>query len=215
MRQQGLQDQFDAWAQTYDQEVSAARTGFPFEGYARALATIVAEADAAAGMRVLDLGLGTGNLARPLLEAGCAVLGVDFAPAMLARAAAKLPGLALQQADLTTAKWPAALAQRFDRVVSNYVFHEFPWPEKARLLERLAAEHLTRDGRIVIGDIIFPSAAARAWVREAYAADWEEEHYWLADETQAALAGLGWQVTVIPVSFCAGVLRLTPRGQGK
>jgi SAM-dependent methyltransferase len=46
---------------------------------------------AAPGNRVLELGVGTGRVALPLVERGLAVTGIDSSPAMLARLAAK-PG---------------------------------------------------------------------------------------------------------------------------
>jgi SAM-dependent methyltransferase len=46
---------------------------------------------AAPGNRVLELGIGTGRVALPLVERGLAVTGIDASPAMLARLAAK-PG---------------------------------------------------------------------------------------------------------------------------
>src|SRR5688572_1560168 len=46
------------------------------------------------GGPILDLGCGTGRLMVPLLRAGHVVVGVDRAPAMLARATARLARLA-------------------------------------------------------------------------------------------------------------------------
>jgi len=40
----------------------------------------------AAGVRVLDIGCGTGRMAIPLAEEGAEVMGIDFAPAMIERA---------------------------------------------------------------------------------------------------------------------------------
>ena len=50
--------------------------------------------------RVLELGVGTGRCAGRLAARGVAVVGVDRSSAMLARAAANWPGLALVRADL-------------------------------------------------------------------------------------------------------------------
>ena len=210
MEQDDLQAQFDAWAQTYDQEVQSATGGFPFAGYAQALDTLFAEAKARPGMRVLDLGVGTGNLARPFVAASCEVVGVDFSTEMLARTRAKLPEMVLAQVDLTAAEWPPEMNGRFERIVSNYVFHEFPWDVKLDILERLAADHLAEDGRILLGDVMFPTAADLTWARVEHAEQWDEEHFWLADEAQATLQQRGWIVEYRPTSFCAGVLLLRP-----
>ena len=81
---------FDEWAATYDVSV-ASDSGFPFDGYSRVLRTVVEIARPFAGQKVLDLGVGTGNLAVPFALAGCDVWGLDFSSEMLARAAIKLP----------------------------------------------------------------------------------------------------------------------------
>src|SRR5207244_437849 len=47
-----------------------------------------------------DLGCGTGNYELALSDRGVAAVGVDFAPGMLTRAAAKAPGASFVRADL-------------------------------------------------------------------------------------------------------------------
>ncbi len=210
--QQGLIDGFDQWAQTYDQDVLAPADSFPFAGYAQALETVWEQAGASPGMSVLDLGVGTGNLSQLFAGAGCQVTGVDFSAEMLAKTSAKLPQLDLLQADLTLDEWPAALNRRFNRIVSNYVFHEFPLEMKLRILTRLARNNLAANGRMVIGDIIFPTAADLDRSRRDLADAWEEEYYWATDETRELLEPAGWKLTYLPTSFCAGVYALTPPG---
>jgi putative AdoMet-dependent methyltransferase len=190
--------------------VATSADRFPFAGYAQVLLTIWEQARVTPGMTVLDLGVGTGNLARLFLESGCQVIGVDFSPEMLARAKAKLPHLELLQADLTLDEWPLALNRRFDRIVSNYVFHEFRFETKMRILSRLARNHLVGPGPIVIGDISFPTASDLQRTREELADKWEEEFYWLTDETRKALEPAGWRLEAIQISFCAAANILQP-----
>ena len=75
-------DLFDRWSETYDRSVLD-ESGV-HDGYDDVLETVVRAAGARPGMRVLDLGIGTGNLAWRFVALGCAVWGVDFSPAMLA-----------------------------------------------------------------------------------------------------------------------------------
>jgi SAM-dependent methyltransferase len=78
------------------------------------------------GGPILDLGCGTGRLMLPLLRAGHVVVGVDRAPAMLARAAARLDRLAprvrrralLVRGDLR--RLPIAPRRHFQFVVSAF-----------------------------------------------------------------------------------------------
>ncbi|MBN1580082.1 MAG: class I SAM-dependent methyltransferase [Anaerolineae bacterium] len=193
---------FDDWAENYDRSVESA--GGVFEGYAQVLDLIVRSANARSGMCVLDLGTGTGNLAQHFIRLGCEVWGTDFSPAMLAKARPKIPQATLVEMDLLQDAWPGELdGQRFDRIVSAYVFHHFDLRTKVRLLERLADHTLADRGRIVIGDIAFPSEQA---LKQAGADHWDEdEHYWAADETISACREIGLAVTYTQVSSCGGV----------
>jgi putative AdoMet-dependent methyltransferase len=203
--QEELRADFDEWAETYDRDVRTTVDKFPFAGYDRALSKVWQKAQAGPGMSILDLGVGTGNLARFFVESGCQVVGVDFSTEMLAKTREKLPQLELFQADLTLEKWPLALDRRFDCIVSNYTFHEFSLERKLRILTRLAADHLEPNGHIIIGDIMFPNQAALNKTKEDCDEVWEDEFYWLADETRSLFEPLGWEIASYPVSFCAGV----------
>ena len=201
---------FDAWAEGYDRSVQGAE-GFPFIGYGRVLGEVVARAGVRPGMMVLDLGTGTGNLALLLSRAGAEVWGVDFSPRMLAKARAKVPGARFVLGDVT-GPWPDGLPEGFHRIVSGYLLHEFDLEAKVGLLTRWARERLLPGGRIVIGDIAFPTAAARRAAQERWEELWdEEEHYWAADEAEAALEEAGFSVTYRQVSPCGGVFTLVPR----
>jgi len=203
--QEELRADFDEWAQTYDQDVGKPADGFPFAGYDRALEMVWQKAEAGPGSSVLDLGVGTGNLARLFVEAGCQVLGVDFSAEMLAKTRGKFPQLELVQADLTLEDWPQALNRRFDCIVSNYTFHEFALETKLSILTQLAADHLGPDGRIVVGDIMFPTLAVLNKAKTDFADVWEDEFYWLTDKTRSIIEPRGWEMAYYPVSFCAGV----------
>jgi len=63
-------------------DYAAHRAGFPGDFFARVRALGVG----VAGQRVLDLGTGTGTVARGFARAGCAVTGIDPAPALLREA---------------------------------------------------------------------------------------------------------------------------------
>lgn len=58
------------------------------------------------GRRLLDVGCGTGNASGPMLERGFDVLGVDAAPAMVARARAKHPDGTFLVGDVRTFRAP-------------------------------------------------------------------------------------------------------------
>jgi putative AdoMet-dependent methyltransferase len=200
--------EFDQWAGSYDEDV-VTNDRFPFAGYQQVLRTIQREADARAGMTVLDVGVGTGNLARLFLMDGCRVWGVDYSPAMLEKARAKLPEVMLVLHDLRAA-WPKDLDRRFDRIVSAYTLHHFELDRKVSLLSELSRDRLETGGRIVIADISFPSLTDMQAFAGTVGEAWEQEPYWLADETQAALRAARLQCSYQQVSACGGVYRIEP-----
>jgi putative AdoMet-dependent methyltransferase len=165
-------------------------------------------------MRILDLGVGTGNMAKRFLERGCAVWGADFSAEMLAQTRAKLPQTHLVRMNLLDV-WPAELELRFDRVVSAYVFHEFDLATKVTLLRRVASHCLTINSYILVADIAFPTAVARSAASQRWADKWDEdEYYWAADEATSACERAGLQATYKRVSSCGGVFTFTLKRQG-
>ena len=200
---------FDAWAANYDRLVETGSAPISFEGYEQVLAKVVKLAQVREGMRVLDLGTGTGNLAARFLDAGCDTWGIDFSAQMLTRAREKLPQLHVVLADLSAAEWPMLLNQPFDRIVSAYVLHDFDLSHKVQLLSRLAGRHLADNGRIVIADIAYPDQAVRAQAQTCWGCLWsKDEHYWAADETTIACQAIGLSCTYCQVSSCAGVFAM-------
>ena len=196
---------FDPWAESYDRDVET-YSDFPFAGYEQVLDTVVTLSGARAGMDILDLGTGTGNLAVRFVEKGCSLWCTDFSEAMLAKARAKLPRAQFVCHDLRR-EWPAELDQRFDRIVSGYVFHHFELDEKISLCKELVTRRLSSEGKLVIADLSFASQAILNDFKKGIP-DWEDEFYWLADESLRAFTDTRLNVTYEQVSPCAGVYQI-------
>ena len=192
---------FEQWAKDYDDSLSNS-ADFPFAGYEAVLARVIQLAAPKPGMRVLDLGTGTGNLAQRFVEKGAAVWGLDFSKEMLAQARRKVPNATLLEADLLNA-WPPL--PKFERVVSAYVLHEFNLQAKLELLKQ-SAQYLREGGSIIIADIAFPNQEIFRQAHGRWREVWDEsEHYWLADETLGACEEVGLKGSYTQVSSCAGV----------
>lgn len=195
---------FNTWAATYDNSLSGEQN-FPFAGYESILANILSTANVRPGMRVLDVGTGTGNLASAFVQKGCRVWACDYSLAMLERAEQKLPDVTLFQLDLLDGL--DSLTQKFERIVSSYVLHEFDLATKLNILTRLCKDNLTENGFVIIGDIAFPDHATHDMARERYREVWDSsEHYWIAEETKDACEEVGLEFGYEQGSSCAAVL---------
>ncbi len=88
------------------------------------------------GQRVVDLGTGTGTLARGFAEAGCEVVGVDVSRGMLeaARALPPLPGLSFRAAP---AEATGLEGGAWDVVSAGQCWHWFDRPAAAAEARRL------------------------------------------------------------------------------
>ena len=109
---------------------------------ALAIAPLLAAVKVSGGMRLLDVPTGSGALAAEATRRGAAVIGVDIAPAMIAEARKRHPGIDFQVADVEHLPLPDGV---LDAVVCAFGLGHFPYPE-ASLAECLRT--LKAGGRI-------------------------------------------------------------------
>lgn len=198
-------DMFDDWAPYYDSFVESGTNSFPFAGYKEVLERIFELTDPKPGMRILDAGVGTGLLSQKFIESDCELWGIDYSPKMLEEARKKLPEAHLVLGDIRS-NWPSDLPTDFDRIVSAYVLHHFDLTTKMNVIRRMVNELLRDEGRLVIGDVSFPSFAERAQKRRELVHIWDDdEYYWAADEIKTMMFGEGFYIVYEQISFCAGV----------
>lgn len=206
---------FDEWAPTYDQTVSDP-TADGFENYEQVLACTVAAVGAPPGTTVVDVGAGTGNLTRALGLAGYRPVAVEPSRGMREVLALKLPGVPVLDGHFLAIPLPGASA---GAVVSTYAFHHLTDADKARGARELLRV-LQPGGRVVIGDVAFRDAAARARFRADLLARGRQD---LVDEmdseyytTVAVLTGIfrAQGCTVTAQQLDAWVWLITARAPG-
>jgi putative AdoMet-dependent methyltransferase len=201
---------FNDWAATYDHSVINT-DDFPFAGYEQVLDEIVRQSHVQTDSLVLDVGTGTGNVAKRFVAEGCTVWGIDFSLEMIVQAQAKVPQATFVQTDIL-GSWPDAVNQTFDVIVAAYVLHEFDDVTKLQFIRRLLQHHLPPMGRIVIGDIAFTTTQAREQAHQQLKNQWDEdEHYWAADEMLELSKDVGLEAEYLQVSWCAGVFVITKK----
>lgn len=153
---------------------------------------------------VLDVGTGTGKVARCVLPYCRKVVGVDLSMEMLAIAHAHLDlqsgaKLALQQASIDHLPFSDGC---FDVVVARMVFHHLNGNLRAGVNECFRV--LREGGRIVIGEGVPPNYRLKEDFIEIFA--WKEaRHTFLEQDIMNLLADAGFQRINIRTFFLNGI----------
>ena len=122
------------------------RAGFPDSFYDR----LFNDDWIASGSRVLDLGTGTGTVARALAKRGCNVVGLDSSRAMVERAKALDADEGVEIEYVTaTAEETGLQSRSFDAITAGTCWHWFDRRRAPLEVERL----LKRGGRLIIASL--------------------------------------------------------------
>ena len=202
---------------------AAIRTFIPgYEALLDAAASSLAATVPIRSPLVVDLGIGTGGLARRCLAAkpGARMVGIDEDGGMLAAAKTRLGRkLTTVEGSFETVDLP-----RCDAVTASLALHHIPTAARRRRLFRRIHRALRRGGALVIADCYLASderlqsldrAAWLAHLRRAYTAPsaraylraWAKEDFYatLLDDT-ASLQRAGFQVDVVTRHLCFAVV---------
>ena len=154
----------------------------------------IARRVAAPGKRILDIGCGTGGLARACAARGADVTGIDINPGMLDVARARpLPGLSaarVQWVELGAMEIEDRFAEEvFDAIVSCLVFSELTPDELSHVL-RIAHTGLRAGGQLVVADEVAPATPGRRLWRRVRRLPIAGLTYLLTQATTRPLEGL-------------------------
>jgi len=187
------------------QDYSRHRAGFPDTFFERLSAYGIGRA----GQRILDLGAGTGTLARGLARRGSRVTGLDPAGSLLAQARQlnQQAGVAVDQL-IAKAERTGLAANAFDVVTAGQCWHWFDRPQAAREVRRLLAP----GGRLVIAHfdwIPLPGNMVEATEQliRRYNPDWHLHGgtglypAWLADVAMAGFQNIETFSFDVPTSY--------------
>ncbi|MEG2329710.1 class I SAM-dependent methyltransferase [Anaerorhabdus sp.] len=194
---------FDLWSKNYDKSVNLLEENdkYPFAGYRDLLGMIYSKIRCGQGKKVLDIGIGTGVLAKRLYYDGYEITGIDFSRNMLTVVKEKMPNAFLVEHDFSQG-YPEQLAkEKFDAIVCTYAIHHLDDDQKVIFINELQ-NHLNENGSIYIGDVAFER------VDECEQCKIENAEYWDYDEIYPVLETLASRVkniSFLRISHCAGI----------
>ncbi len=200
---------FDIWANGYENSVveSYNNDSYPFAGYKEIINSIYNEIMKKPKSNVLDIGIGTGILAKKLYDNAHKITGVDFSQKMLSISAAKMKDALLIQYDFTIGLPNKIKNRKFDFIVFTYSIHHLNDNKKTELLNSLKS-YLAPGGKILIGDISFKKADDLSACKIKYAAEWDnDECYYSYEDTKNHLEFP--QKSYQQISFCGGIMTLS------
>lgn len=165
---------FDSWARTYDKSIKNEIGSLKFyRKYDELLGTVFSQGveDKENSIKVLEIGVGTGNLAGRFLESDYDIIGIDQSREMLNVAKEKYPKLRLRLGDFLNIPYEN---NEFDVIVSTYAFHHLNEEEKIISIKEMLRV-LKDNGRIVIGDLMFESDSVKENMMKNFTKDQIEE----------------------------------------
>lgn len=145
---------FSSWADTYDEDVKKDKGDLKiYKNYELILETVY---NLAINCRienpyVLEIGVGTGNLAGKFVKDDYNIVGIDQSRDMLRLAKGKYPKLKVRIGEFLKIPYEDKC---FDIIVSTYAFHHLNEEEKSIAIGEMLRV-LKDSGKIIIGDLMF------------------------------------------------------------
>ncbi len=198
---------FDKWSGEYDDSIERYIKGYPFEGYYNVLSYVQSLVNLDKGVKILDIGIGTGLLTQELYKKGAKVYGIDFSKKMLELAKSKMPKGIFYCCDFKSGL-PKELKEKFDYIVSSYAIHHINDDEKVEFIKELKTR-LKNKGKIIIADVAFETKNKLNECKRISGENWDDdEFYIIASEIKSKINNLGLNVNYTQISTCAGVVEI-------
>lgn len=199
---------FDLWSDNYDTqvEISDEENVYPFAGYKKVLGTVYEKVRKQNPKNILDIGFGTGILAKKLYDDGYNIYGIDFSNEMLKKAKQKMPNAELLQFDFTDGLPKEFEQKQFDVILSTYAIHHIDDEAKKLYILKLL-KSLNPKGILIFGDVAFETEKDMEAARKKDYEEWDDEEYYLIAE-RFNLWFPHLKTDFIKISYCSGVFTI-------
>ena len=199
---------FDLWSDNYDTqvEISDEENVYPFAGYKKVLGTVYEKVRKQNPKNILDIGFGTGILAKKLYDDGYNIYGIDFSNEMLKKAKQKMPNAELLQFDFTDGLPKEFEQKQFDVILSTYAIHHIDDEAKKSYILKLL-KSLNPNAILIFGDVAFETEKDMEVARKKDYEEWDDEEYYLIAE-RFNLWFPHLKTDFIKISYCSGVFTI-------
>jgi ubiquinone/menaquinone biosynthesis C-methylase UbiE len=178
---------FDEWAASYDVDLLHERG--PLMGYKHSLSVIDDVVPVESESLILDIGIGSGAIARRLEDRGAKIMGIDISEKMLAVCKEQNPTFDLR---LGTFNSIPTSDEVFTGVVSGFAFHETPISKRHDACREMARV-LKPGGYLCLLDIMFASPTAMQEAQMLIAHEWDNsEDYALVQDLDTLIRDSGF-----------------------
>ena len=168
---------FNDWAQYYNQSVLNAYNNkkYPFAGYFDIRYEIIDMIKELKVSKILDMGIGSGDMIFPLYELGYEITGVDLSQKMIDIALLKMPKIKLILSTFNDAI--ESITDKFDIIMFNYAIHHINYDEQIELLLECQTL-LNNNGFIIIGDVSTKNMEQMQQQKVIFKDIWDDEEYY-------------------------------------
>lgn len=197
---------YDLWSDGYGAAIHLLSDNdeYPVAGYGKLLNEVYNMVRNTDAKKILEAGFGTGILARKLYEDGYQVYGIDASEQMVEAGKESMPDATLVAADYSMGLPFKFVREEFDLIISTYAFHHLDRYEKVTLLEDML-RHLKPGGKIIVGDLGFPTKAEMKEFKKQNKENWlYEDCYMLYEEVRKDFDNSDWT----RISKCAGIITI-------
>jgi putative AdoMet-dependent methyltransferase len=197
-------------ADRYDERVEIESDDYLRENYYKILDRVIALAELKNGMKVLDIGVGTGLLTERLPK-GLSNFGIDVSEKMLKKAEEKNLPIRLEKGSFLDIPFAD---NEFHKIISTFAFHHLSPVEKEKAFMEMDRVLLEK-GIIVIGDYMFKNKIQKSEVvnkfikedRKDMLLEIEDEYFMDISNAEKFLRSLNYNVIYERASVLTWILK--------